>query len=73
MRPATIFSFIQVSNSRTIVPVDEKHFRVRVLAAVSPQFFGWVAGIGDKMCIGAPEHVKEAYREYLLHILEGYG
>ncbi len=57
----------------TIVPVDEKHFRVRVLAAVSPQFFGWVAGIGDKMCIGAPEHVKEAYREYLLHILEGYG
>lgn len=55
-----------------IVPTDETHFRVRVLAAVSPQFFGWVAGIGDKMRIGAPEHVKKAYREYLLHILEGY-
>ena len=56
----------------TIVPADEGHFRVRVLAAVSPQFFGWVTGIGDKMRIAAPEHVREAYREYLLRIIAGY-
>ena len=56
----------------TIVPADEGHFRVRVLAAVSPQFFGWVTGIGDKMRIVAPEHVRETYREYLLRIIAGY-
>lgn len=55
-----------------IVPVDEGHFRVRVLAVVSPQFFGWVTGIGEKMRIAAPEHVKEEYREYLLRIMKGY-
>lgn len=55
-----------------IVSVDEDHFRVRVLAAVSPQFFGWVTGIGDKLRIAAPEHVKKAYREYLVHIIKGY-
>jgi len=55
-----------------IVPVDEGHFRVRVLAAVSPQFFGWITGIGEKMRIAAPEHVRESYREYLLRIVSGY-
>ncbi len=55
-----------------IVPADEEHFRVRILAAVSPQFFGWLTGIGDKMRIAAPEHVKKAYREYLIHIIKGY-
>ena len=55
-----------------IVPADEEHFRVRILAAVSPQFFGWLTGIGDKMRIAAPEHVKKAYREYLIHLIKGY-
>lgn len=52
-----------------IVPADEEHFRVRALVAVSPQFFGWMTGIGDKMRIVAPKHVKEAYERYLLHII----
>lgn len=55
-----------------IVPADKDHFRVQVLAAVSPQFFGWVTGIGDKMRIAAPQHVKKAYGQYLLQIIKGY-
>lgn len=56
----------------SLVPADEEHFRVRVLAAVSPQFFGWVTGIGGKIRIVAPEHVQKEYKDYLLHIVEGY-
>ena len=55
-----------------IVPAEDKQFRVRILAAVSPQFFGWVTGIGSKLCIVAPECVRREYREYLKDILEKY-
>ena len=37
-----------------IVPADEGQFRVRVLVAVSPQFFGWVTGIGVRLRIAGP-------------------
>lgn len=52
-----------------LIPKDEEHFHVKVLVAVSPQFFGWVTGVGVKMKIAKPESVKNEYREYLLKIL----
>lgn len=52
-------------------PDGEEHFKTRVMVTVSRQFFGWVTGIGNKMKIAEPEHVKEAYREYLKDILNG--
>ncbi len=55
-----------------IVPVDKKRFRVRVLVAVSPQFFGWVTGIGSKLRIYGPESVRKEYMEYLQHIIQEY-
>ena len=55
-----------------IIPAGDRQFRVRILAAVSPQFFGWVTGIGSKLCIVAPECVRREYREYLKDILEKY-
>ena len=54
-----------------IVPVDGRQFRVHVLVAVSQQFFGWVTGIGDKLRIVGPEHVRKEYKEYLLKIIQG--
>ena len=42
-----------------IVPADEGQFRVRVLVAVSPQFFGWVTGIGVRLRIAGPERVQK--------------
>ena len=55
-----------------LIPDGEGHFRVRITAAVSPPFYGWVAGFGDRMEILSPEPVREEFREYLLRILGKY-
>ncbi len=52
-----------------MIPAGKEHFRVRVTVSVSPQFFGWVTGIGKGMKIIAPEDMKQAYIEYLNTIL----
>lgn len=56
----------------SIIPIDKEHFRVRILAAVSPQFFGWVTGIGGKIRIATPLSVQKEYREYLMNIIKKY-
>lgn len=53
-----------------LIPKDEEHFQVKVLVAVSSQFFGWVTGVGVKMKIAKPESVRQEYREYLQRILD---
>lgn len=55
-----------------LIPMDENHFRTHVTVSVSPQFFGWVTGIGRNMRIEGPEHVKQKYKEYLQGVLENY-
>ena len=50
----------------------EDHFKNRVLVSVSPQFFGWVTGIGSGMKITGPENVKQQYKEYMLDVLQNY-
>lgn len=37
---------------------------------VSPQFFGWVAGLGGKVNIFKPAKLKDAYRTYLQSLIE---
>ena len=37
---------------------------------VSPQFFGWVAGLEGKVTIAGPADIKERYRAYLRELLE---
>ena len=55
-----------------IVPAGDGRFRAHVVVAVSPQFFGWVTGIGAGMRIAGPESVREEYAAYLRGILAGY-
>ena len=55
-----------------LIPQGEDHFKARVLVSVSPQFFGWVTGIGSGMKITGPENVKQQYKEYLLNVLQNY-
>lgn len=50
----------------------EDHFKTRVLVSVSPQFFGWVTGIGSGMKITGPDNVKAEYKAYLQDVLENY-
>ncbi len=55
-----------------IVPEDGGHFHVHVTVAVSPQFYGWVTGIGAGIEISSPEEVRSGYRDYLQGILSKY-
>ena len=55
-----------------LIPQGEEHFKAKALVSVSPQFFGWITGIGSGMKITGPEHVKQQYKEYLLNVLENY-
>lgn len=55
-----------------LVPEDEGHFRVSVLVSVSPQFFGWITGLGSGVRIAEPENVQAEYRAFLEEILCKY-
>ena len=55
-----------------MTPDDDNHFRVTVPVAVSPQFFGWVLGLGKNVQIIKPEEVRIQMREYLAGISEYY-
>ena len=46
--------------------------KVRVSINVSPQFFGWLTGIGSDVVVTAPESVVEEYKAYIKNILEKY-
>lgn len=41
------------------------HFVARITVAVSPQFYGWVFGLGDEAEITHPEYVRAEYRRLL--------
>ncbi|MBQ5782784.1 MAG: WYL domain-containing protein [Oscillospiraceae bacterium] len=45
--------------------VDSGHFAVVTEVALSPNFFGWLFGFGDKIQLKEPENVVEMYRRML--------
>ena len=53
-------------------PDDEspEYFRATVDVAVSPQFFGWLAGMGGGIVIAEPADVRERFHEHLRNVLE---
>ena len=48
-----------------LVPDGPDHFTLTVDAVVSPQFFGWLFGLGDGVALTAPDWAVEAYRQQL--------
>ena len=60
------------STNVMIIPEGSSHFRVNVLVSVSPQFFGWITGIGAGIQIDGPKDVKEEYRNFIAEILSNY-
>jgi len=46
--------------------------RIRADVAVSPQFYGWLAGLGGRIKILSPESVKNAYRSWIENIVESF-
>ena len=51
---------------------DEDHILVRANVAVSPQFYGWLSGLSDKVRILSPENIAQDYQNYLQNILTSY-
>lgn len=51
---------------------ETDRFKVTLKISVSPQFFGWLCGIGPGMEITAPESVRNKYRKYLEEVLAAY-
>ena len=51
---------------------DDYHFRVSVEVAVSPQFYGWVFGLGKMVKIVAPEDVRQGYLDMMKGVQERY-
>lgn len=52
--------------------VDKDHFEITVPVAVSPQFFGWIFGLGNYVTIVGPEHVVEGMKKHLKAITKRY-
>ena len=55
-----------------LIPDGETHFTVRTDVIVSPRFFAWVFGFGEKVNILEPEWVAEDMREQLRRVVELY-
>ena len=56
----------------SLIPQDEDHFTVSVSVAVSPRFFGWLAGFGSSVCILAPAAVRQQMCDHLAAIAACY-
>ena len=52
--------------------VDAKHFSVTAAIAISPQFYGWLLGFGNKLKILSTSHVAEGYIAHLENIKSLY-
>lgn len=52
--------------------LEEGMVSVRIRAALSGQFYGWLTGLGSQISILAPEDVKEDYVRFLNEIVEAY-
>ena len=53
-------------------PDGEGFSRVSVTVSVSPQFYGWLFGLGEDVQILAPESVREGYRSQLMRVQAQY-
>ena len=53
-------------------PVDKDHFEVSVRVMVSPQFYGWVFGLGNYVTITSPPSVVEGMKKNLKAITKRY-
>ena len=55
-----------------VMEEDDVHYRVTVLVSVSPQFFGWVFGLGDKVRIIGPDSIVEQMQTILSQVASSY-
>ena len=54
----------------TLTPAGDDYFHVTVTVSKSPQFFGWLAGLGEKVELVWPPALRYEYRDYLKKLAE---
>ncbi len=63
----------QFGKDINLIPVKgENAFTVNVDAVISQQFVGWLVGLGDKVEVIGPDHLRDKMRNSLKDILEKY-
>jgi len=55
-----------------LIPDGEEHFTVTLPLVMSPQFFGWLFGLGDGVQLKGPSQAVDAYREHLASVAALY-
>lgn len=55
-----------------ITPEDDSHFIASVQVAVSPQFYGWIFGLGSGVTILGPEDVAKGMKTHLEQVQLNY-
>ena len=58
------------SDEPTFICHSDGTFDVAVRVFVSPQFFGWLTGLGGLVKIKGPENVAEDYKNFLKNLIE---
>lgn len=56
-------------NDITLHKKTKTSFNIDTEIEISPQFFGWLAGLGEKAVIVSPKNVKDEYKKHLTKIL----
>lgn len=57
---------------KVFTKVDDEHFTFTTDIVISPQFYGWVAGVGSSIKIVEPQSVADEYKAYLENIIKSY-
>ncbi len=52
--------------------LDHGMISVRIRAALSGQFYGWLTGLGNQVSILSPEYVRQAYLQFIHRIIKHY-
>jgi len=51
---------------------NDGYLSIRVQVKVSPQFFGWLTGLGGDVFLKAPQNIVDEYTDYLKKLLLNY-
>ena len=52
--------------------LENEMVSVRIKAALSGQFYGWLTGLGSQVSILAPEYVRKEYVQFIEKIASNY-
>lgn len=52
--------------------LENEMVSVRIKAALSGQFYGWLTGLGSQVCILAPAYVQKEYIQFIEKIVSNY-